>query len=397
MIEQTAEVELPFGRELFVERQDALRARLSEAGIDAAIYVSPEEMYYLTGYNTPGYYYGFQAVVIPVDRAAFIVCRLVEESNAIARSIIEKCHVFRDTDDPARVAAQALEREGLGSARIGLDAAQVSISPAHYLTLAEAIGPQRLVSEGGILGRLRAVKSDEELDCMRCAAKVSAAGMHAAIAATAVGASEDDIAAACYSAMISAGGEYPGMPPMIASGHRAGLAHATWEGHREIKERDIVILEIPGCVRRYHACQLRCVSVGEPTALNRSRMQVALEARASALESIRAGVTSDSVDRAMRQPIEKAGLEAHHLHRAGYGLGIAYPPRWDEGQIVSLRSNDDRELEPNMVFHLLPALYFFNETLIGCTETVRVTDDGYELLTNFPTGFMEADNGGAPL
>jgi Xaa-Pro dipeptidase len=99
-------------------------------------------------------------------------------------------------------------------------------------------------------------------------------------------------------------------------------------------------------------------------------------------------VTSDEVDRALRNPIEAAGFGAHHLHRAGYGLGIAYPPRWDEGYLISLRKGDRAELVTNMVFHILPALYFFNETLIGCTETVRVSETGCEVLTSYPTGFV---------
>jgi Xaa-Pro aminopeptidase len=82
------------------------------------------------------------------------------------------------------------------------------------------------------------------------------------------------------------------------------------------------------------------------------------------------------------------GFAKFHLHRAGYGLGIAYPPHWDEGAIISLRANDQTVLEPNMVFHLLPALYFFNETLIACTETVLITNDGCEILSDFPPGLV---------
>lgn len=397
MSSRTLAVELPFSPEVFAARQETLRARLIEAELDAAIYVTPEDMYYLTGYNTTGHYYGFQALIVPVEGEAFIVCRLVEESNALGRSVISRCEVFRDTDDPARVAVAALGRAGLGRARVALDATRTAISPAHYITLATAIGDERLEPESGILARQRAIKSDEELDCMREAAHVSTTALLAGIAACRAGASESDVAAACYAAMISAGGEYPGMPPMIASGHRAGLAHTTWEGRRRIEDPDVVILEVPGCVKRYHACQLRCVAIGEPSTANKERMAVAVEARASALAAIRAGVPAEQVDRALRKPIEAAGFGAHHLHRAAYGLGIAYPPHWDEGQIISLRRGESWELRENMVFHLLPALYFFNEALIGCTETVRVTANGYELLTGMPADFIMAGEGGGDL
>jgi Xaa-Pro aminopeptidase len=149
-----------------------------------------------------------------------------------------------------------------------------------------------------------------------------------------------------------------------------------------------VLLEIPGCVKRYHACQARTISVGKPSAQNIQRMDAALQCREAALKVMRPGNRCAEVDAELRKSLVVTGFAKFHLHRAGYGLGIAYPPHWDEGAIISLRANDQTVLEPNMVFHLLPALYFFNETLIACTETVLITNDGCEILSDFPPGLV---------
>jgi Xaa-Pro dipeptidase len=377
------ERELPFPLAEFQDRIDRLRRRLSEAQLDAGIYFAPEDIFYLTGYNTTGTYYGFQAFVVPVASDPYFVCRRVEESNVIMRSIIQKRWVYTDTDNPALVLINTLRTEKLAGRRIELDADSIAISPRHFAQIEQSIGSTCASTTSRCLVGLRRTKSPLEIEYIRKAAQIMRIGMDAAVRAIRVGATEDEVAAACYSALILAGCEYPGMAPFVASGPRAGLAHTTWEGHRKIRQNDIVLLEVPGCVWRYHACQMRSVSVGTPSSINRHRMDVVLESRNAALSVIRPGVTADEVDRAMRVPLEKAGLAQHHLHRAGYGLGIAYPPRWDEGNVLSLRAGDKTRLAPNMVFHLLSELYFFCETLIGCTETVMVTDTGYEILTPY--------------
>jgi Xaa-Pro aminopeptidase len=381
--------ELPFTREELDARLDNLRAGLASAGLAGGVYFSPEDIFYLSGYNTPGYYYGFQALVVPTDGDAFMVCRQVEESNVRARSAVTERRVFTDTQDPAALTVRALAEAGMLGGPVELDPDSFGVLPRHYLAIAEALGADMVRAPARVLHGLRRVKRDVEVDCVRRAAAALTAGMDASVAAVRAGASEDDVAAACYSALILAGSEYPGMPPMIASGHRAGLGHATWEGHRVIEPGDVVLLEIPGCVNRYHAAQARNVVVGKPSDEYRRRMDAVLEARASALDAMRPGATCAEVDAALRRPLAAAGLADHHLHRAGYGLGIAYPPHWDEGAILSLRADQHDPLEPNMIFHLLPAIYFFDETLIACTETVLVTPDGCEVLTPYQTGFIE--------
>ena len=390
MTEATVELELPFAPGELFRRQDNLREALLEAGLDGAVYFAPEDIYYLTGYNTPGHYYGFQALVVPAAGDAFFVCRQVEESNVLARSVVSRRSVFTDTDQPAQVLIAALTEHGMGEGRLEVDIDSVAIAPRQFSQL-EAWADGRIDSQARCLRRLRSVKSDQEVAFIREAAAVMKAGLAVAIDAVAVGATELDVAAACYSALIRAGGEYPGMPPMVASGNRAGIAHATWEGRRAIEPGDTVLLEIPGCVKRYHACQARTVSVGPPSAENRRRMDAALRCREAALDKMRPGVTCGEVDRALRDSLRESGFEKYHLHRAGYGLGIAYPPHWDEGGIVSLRAGDGTVLEPNMTFHLLPALYFFNETLIACTETVLVTETGHEVLSDTEPGFVVVD------
>ena len=75
------------------------------------------------------------------------------------------------------------------------------------------------------------------------------------------------------------------------------------------------------------------------------------------------------------------GVGGTQLTRSAYSIGIAFPPDWGEGHIMSIRHEDPRVLEPNMTFHNIPWVQIPGVGGIGFSETIRVTEDGCEVLT----------------
>ena len=111
------------------------------------------------------------------------------------------------------------------------------------------------------------------------------------------------------------------------------------------------------------------------------------EASRDALEAgkaaTRAGVTSHEVDRAARDVIAKAGFAEGFEHRLGYSIGIGFPPDWGEGRIMSINENDPTILEPGMCFHYIPDIKFPHEGGVVFSESLVVTETGYELLSHY--------------
>jgi Xaa-Pro dipeptidase len=70
--------------------------------------------------------------------------------------------------------------------------------------------------------------------------------------------------------------------------------------------------------------------------------------------------------------------------RAGYSIGISFPPDWGEGHILSLKYGEKRALEPGMVFHVPSSIRDEGVALVGNSETILVTERGAEPLTSFP-------------
>ena len=70
-----------FPTEEFEARQEKLRALLVENKIDLYLTSGAENIFYLSGQQTPGYYV-FQCLAIPVDGEPFMVIRELEAYNA---------------------------------------------------------------------------------------------------------------------------------------------------------------------------------------------------------------------------------------------------------------------------------------------------------------------------
>ncbi len=91
--------ESAFPKAEYERRTAAARAALAEAGIDALVVTGPENIFYLTGQQTPGYY-TFQALVLPVEGEPAFVIRQLEVFNFIANTFMAGAEVYTDGDEP---------------------------------------------------------------------------------------------------------------------------------------------------------------------------------------------------------------------------------------------------------------------------------------------------------
>jgi Xaa-Pro dipeptidase len=363
-------------------RLEGVRSRMAGHGIDVLLVATPENITYLTGFESPGHYW-FQGLVVPLEGEPATVSRTLEQSGVDAYTWIERNVGYLDSEDPIERVADTLRSNGFAAGRIGFEKDAWFFTAAQQERLFGLLPDATFVDVGGIVehGRLR--KSDLEIDLIREAARAAEAGMRAGVDAVAAGATENDVAAEMHWAMIKAGSEWPSIQPFVASGERGAIGHATWMG-REIQPGDSVFLEIGGCRRRYHAAFMRTCVVGEPDAETRRAFEIVLEAFDAATAAIAPGVAAGEVDRVAREAIAASGFGGTQASRTAYSIGIAVPPDWGEGQILSMKPGETRELEENMTFHLLPWVQIPGKAGVGCTETIRVTASGCERITSFP-------------
>ncbi|WP_204267517.1 aminopeptidase P family N-terminal domain-containing protein, partial [Escherichia coli] len=80
-------VESAFPAAEYEARLAKARAGLAERGLDAAVFTGPENIFYLTGQQTPGYY-TFQCLVLPARGEPLFLLRQLEVTNFLRNTYI---------------------------------------------------------------------------------------------------------------------------------------------------------------------------------------------------------------------------------------------------------------------------------------------------------------------
>ena len=190
---------------------------------------------------------------------------------------------------------------------------------------------------------MRLVKSPEELEVMKHAARLSDSAIEAIGAAAAVGATDAELGAACEAAYLSTGAtnhiHYFAITSMTAPDR---CVPSQWPTGRRVEQGSVITCEISASWRGYAGQVLRTMAVGsEPTDQYRRLHEVAEEAYHRILDVLRPGATPQQVVDAS-SVIEEAGFTIYDDLVHGYGGGY-WPP------VLGTRSRTHGAL-PDLVF-----------------------------------------------
>ena len=133
---------------------------------------------------------------------------------------------------------------------------------------------------------------------------------------------------------------------------------------------------------------MRTVMLGELT----DSMYQAQETMKRALDAVHTmvqpGMTVSDVDNLVRNIISDNSVGARLITRSGYSIGIAFPPSWDEGYIVSLKQGEGTVLKEGTTFHLIPWMWGVDgDKTCGISDTIYVTDEGCKSFFNMERDF----------
>ncbi len=379
--------DMTFPHEEYVRRLEGLRQRMDERNLDAVVISDPENIMYMTDYPTTGYSF-FQALVVPREGECYMVTRNMEESNVHARTWVSKTRPFADNGDAIQTLIDSFREAGLNNCAIGYERNSYFLPAYQQDRIHSAYTTGRMMDCFGIVEEGRACKSKHEIEIMKKAARATQAGMKAGIEIARPGITENEIGAAISAAMFEAGGEPPAVMPYVTSGPRSMIGHATWEG-RTVQEGEHVFLEVGGCYRRYHTAMMRTVVMQKKLS---SSMESAERQMKKALRELRdavqPGLTVSDADKIVRDIVNDGRHGGSLITRSGYSIGIAFPPSWDEGYILSLMQGDPQILKEGMTFHIIPWVWGVDgDKTVGISDTFYVTEDGCESFFDLPEEF----------
>jgi ectoine hydrolase len=292
---------------------------------------------------------------------------------------------------PMQLLAGILSERGYADKRIGLELENYYFSAKAYLTLKTELPNATLVDATALTNWQRGVKSAEEIAFMRKAARISEAIVDHVVERCEPGLPKNELVAEILATAVKGvgddWGDYAAIVPLLPSGADAAAPHLTWDG-RAFVTGEATFFETAGCYRRYHAPFCRTVFLGKPPQKLRDAEAALVEGLDAGLEAACAGNRACDIYQALAAPLQRAGIERGA--RAGYPIGLSYPPDWGE-RTISIRAEDDTVLKPGMTFHFMPGLWM-KDWGLEITESILIREKGAaETLCNRPRKLFVKD------
>ena len=346
----------------YPERVRRLRVGLSETGV--LLILNAINIRYLTGFTG-----GDGALMAgPTWLVLLVDGRYVTQARgeAAGTEIFE----FRNrVDGIAAVAHQ----QGIGQ----IDFESPALSVEEYLKLQEGLPGVELRPLTSVFHCLRAVKDDGEIDRIREAARISGEALAAIREMIRPGVREEEIALELEYRMRRGGAEQVSFETIVAAGPDTALPHAT-PCRREIADGDFVMIDYGAVFEGYRSDETCTVVVGHASDRQRDMYRLVLEAHDRAIRAVRAGVSCGEIDRIARACLAEAGMAGYFSHGTGHGVGL------DVHEAPRLASGREELLQAGMVVTVEPGIYLPGVWGIRIEDTVLVTEEGCETLTQTP-------------
>lgn len=264
--------------------------------------------------------------------------------------------------------------------------------------------PHEFVALDHVLHEMRLFKSRAEIEAMRRAAQISAAGHRCAMQACRPGMMEYQIEAELRYEFTRSGSAAPAYNPIVGGGANACILHYT-ENNVPLNDGDLLLVDAGAEFDCYAGDITRTYPVnGRFAPAQRALYEVVLAAQLAALDKVRPGNHWNdphaAAVRVLTQGLIKLGLlkgrlstlikdEAYrrfYMHRTGHWLGM------DVHDVGDYKIGDEwRVLEPGMVLTVEPGLYIpagskgvakkWCNIGIRIEDDVRVTRSGHEVLS----------------
>lgn len=333
-------------------------------GIDALCLSVGSDLPYLTGYRAMPLE-RLTMFVLPAEGEGTIVVPELEAPRVEIRAAQFAVRGWGETEDPIAIV----------DALLG-DATSLLVGDETWsrflIELQETRTGRSFAMASDLMAKLRIVKSPEEIAKLRAAAASVDDVVGQLEAVRFSGRTERDIAREIIELATMAGHERMEFW-IVASGPNGASPHHE-PGDRVIEHGDAVVVDFGGHQNGYASDTTRMFVVGETPYGFNDAFDVLLRAQIAAVESVKPGVTAESVDAVAREIIADAGYGELFVHRTGHGIGM------DAHEHPYLVEGNSQTLEAGMAFSIEPGIYSPGEWGMRIEDIVVVTDDGVERL-----------------
>ncbi len=257
--------------------------------------------------------------------------------------------------------------------RIGI--AGMSILPVTiYEAIQQAAGGAEIVKADDLLTDMRKIKSENELDLMREAFRISEIATEDVMNTMQPGMTEQEVVGLAQAALYANGAEYEGHPTYVLSGEAS--THAIGRpSPKKLQKNEMIQLNIGALVGGYSSSVGRPVCFGKMPSDMRDLVQAGLEAHHKTMEFMQAGVPAKDVVIQFEEFVETLGYGDNLLYGPCHAIGLMEVERpWME-------TSSEYDLQENMTFQVDTFLYT-DDYGLRWEDGVIVTADGVEMMSD---------------
>ena len=382
---------MSFTNQEFKIRLNNVKKSMQKKGIDLLISHDTANMYYLTGYDAWSFYYA-QCVLVHADLdEPLCFVRAQDAGGAFIKTYLKKENIIIYNENyihkwpkhPYDYLVQIIKERNWDKLSIGLE------MDAHYFTaycyekIKNGLPNAKIKDSDRLVNWVRLVKSEAEINYMKSAALITEKAMHTAMNVINIDVRQCDAVGEIQKSLFygteNVGGEYASITTLLPTGPGTSASHLT-ATQDKFKNGESTIIEISGCVKRYHAPLARTVQLGKPEQKKVDAMNATIEALNAGINVVKPGNLANDVAQEFWKVLDKYKIKKES--RTGYSIGIGYPPDWGE-HTLNIYKGDMTVLKPNVTFHMI-AVMQFGDWGVEASESIRVTENGNELLNNFP-------------
>ena len=340
----------------YLERARKAAELVREKGLDILIVNSTE-----ADYSNVRYFSNFwplfetAGVAITPDGKTALMVGPESREYASDRSMISNIFVmmeYRESADPScpelKPSTYTDVFNSLGvkgkKLKIGIGGYLVT-NPIQLAGLKESFPDADVVRADDIMIKLRTIKSENELECMREGYRITEIATREVIKHIKPGMTELQLVGIAQKTIYEHGAEYEGLPMYVFSekSTRHAISRSTY---REIQKGDIVQLNLSAKVEGYSPSIGIPISMGKLSGRKREFVEFGLEVHRWTYDQLKAGVLASDIASRYIEYFKKHGQYEHYLYGPCHGIGLI------EVEAPWMESDSAYNLEENMTFQI---------------------------------------------
>ena len=294
-------------------RITTLKNSLEKHRLDAYLVTNLNNIYYFTGFQDIAG--ATLSLLVPLDGAVTLFAPPLSYEAAREKAgncIVEE--VSKGVKPFSRICKELTDRQ---IDVVGFD----DLPIARYLRLAKDMASMSFRHIPSLVGNLRKVKDEQEIEFLKKAAELTDVGALAGMEYVRAGIREYEVAAEIEYAMRRLGSESAAFETVVASGPRSAHPHGV-STDRMITRGDSVVMDLGAVYRGYRSDITRTVIVGKPSSNQADVLNLLMKAQEAAFQAIREGVKAQMVDMCARTIIAEKGFDRYFIHSLGHGVGL---------------------------------------------------------------------------